>query len=145
MITSVAAVLACWGFFERPGSGGTGGGRGVPARLVPRLRVPAALLPLLGTLAASSLFVYLTHWQVYPHLEMDHPMLATLASVAVGVVVWRIHGELAALTTRGFRSIKGDRRQAVRIRALTAGVASRVRVDGQGHGKRPHHPPGQAV
>ena len=39
-------------------------------------------------LASSSLFVYLTHWQVYPALEMDHPLLATLSSLAVGVACW---------------------------------------------------------
>uniref|UniRef100_UPI003563E613 hypothetical protein n=1 Tax=Nocardioides sp. TaxID=35761 RepID=UPI003563E613 len=44
----------------------------------------------LGVVAASSLFVYLTHWQVYPHLEDDYPLLATLASFAVGIGYWML-------------------------------------------------------
>jgi len=56
----------------------------------PRVRVPRAVASVLGVLAASSLLVYLTHWQVYPHLEVDHPLLATLASFAVGIGSWRL-------------------------------------------------------
>ena len=55
---------------------------------VPAVRVPSRIASLLGVLAASSLFVYLTHWQVYPHLEVDHPLLATLSSFAVGIGYW---------------------------------------------------------
>ncbi|SCF32620.1 AMP-binding protein [Micromonospora mirobrigensis] len=39
---------------------------------------------LAGVLAGSSLYVYLTHWQVYPHLR-DRPLLALAAALAVGV------------------------------------------------------------
>jgi acyl-CoA synthetase (AMP-forming)/AMP-acid ligase II len=55
---------------------------------LPTLRVPRVLAPAITVLAGASLFVYLTHWQVYPHLEMDHPVLALLASLAVGVAYW---------------------------------------------------------
>jgi acyl-CoA synthetase (AMP-forming)/AMP-acid ligase II len=55
---------------------------------VPSLRVPSRFASVLGVLAASSLFVYLTHWQVYPHLEDDYPLLATLSSFAVGIAYW---------------------------------------------------------
>ena len=55
---------------------------------VPSVRVPSRVASVLGVLAASSLFVYLTHWQVYPHLEDDYPLLATLASFAVGIAYW---------------------------------------------------------
>ncbi|MEH0826962.1 MULTISPECIES: non-ribosomal peptide synthetase [unclassified Micromonospora] len=37
-----------------------------------------------GVLAGSSLYIYLTHWQVYPHLR-DQPLLALLASLALGI------------------------------------------------------------
>ncbi len=56
--------------------------------LLPSVRVPRRLVGTLSVLASSSLFVYLTHWQVYPHLEVDHPLLATLASFAVGIAAW---------------------------------------------------------
>ncbi len=62
---------------------------GVAALLwLPTVRVPRLLAPAVTALAGASLFVYLTHWQVYPHLEMDHPVLALLASLAVGVAYW---------------------------------------------------------
>ncbi|WP_372736823.1 AMP-binding protein, partial [Nocardioides sp.] len=54
----------------------------------PTARVPRRVASALGVVAASSLFVYLTHWQVYPHLEDDYPLLATLASFAVGIGYW---------------------------------------------------------
>ncbi|MBJ7356783.1 AMP-binding protein [Nocardioides sp.] len=57
---------------------------------VPSVRVPARVASVVGVLAASSLFVYLTHWQVYPHLEDDYPLLATLASFAVGIAYWQL-------------------------------------------------------
>ncbi len=55
---------------------------------VPAIRLPRPAASALGVLASASLWVYLTHWQVYPHLEMDHPVLATLASFAVGIAYW---------------------------------------------------------
>jgi acyl-CoA synthetase (AMP-forming)/AMP-acid ligase II len=62
---------------------------GVTALLwLPAVRVPRLLAPAVTALAGASLFVYLTHWQVYPHLEMDHPVPALLASLAVGVAYW---------------------------------------------------------
>lgn len=53
------------------------------------VRLPAPVVSAAAVLASSSLAVYLTHWQVYPHLEDRTPLGATLASLAVGVVVGR--------------------------------------------------------
>ena len=95
VVTTVAAVVTCLGFFGDP----------VRELLVvacvtalvwlPRIQVPAVVVPALSAVAASSLFTYLTHWQVYPHLEVDHPLLATLASFAVGLACWRAYGAVA--------------------------------------------------
>lgn len=52
---------------------------------LPRLRLPALAASLVGVLAASSLWIYLLHWQVYPHFELSSPVLATVLSLAVGV------------------------------------------------------------
>ena len=109
VITSVAAVLACWGFFGDPVREALVAGGVCLLVLVPRMPVPAVLLPLLSTLAASSLFVYLTHWQVYPHLEMDHPVLATLASFAVGVLAWRTYGLLTQALLGGRAASASER------------------------------------
>lgn len=57
--------------------------------LWPTIRLPLVAVRLVGALAGASLFIYLTHWQVYPHLEMRHPLLGLLASVAIGWAAWR--------------------------------------------------------
>jgi hypothetical protein len=57
---------------------------------VPPLRLPARLATVCGGLAAASLSIYLTHWQIYPHLEMEYPLLATLSSLLVGLVYHRL-------------------------------------------------------
>ncbi|MCD2440748.1 AMP-binding protein [Agromyces sp. SYSU K20354] len=56
---------------------------------VPRIPVTRLLVPVIGALASASMFIYLTHWQVYPPLENDFPALATVLSLVVGVVVWK--------------------------------------------------------
>jgi acyl carrier protein len=56
----------------------------------PPVRLPARLATVCGALAAASLSIYLTHWQIYPHLEMDHPFLATISSLAVGLAYHRL-------------------------------------------------------
>jgi len=53
--------------------------------------VPRPLDRFVTLVASASLFIYLTHWHVYPHLEEDHQVLASLASLAVGIVVWRAY------------------------------------------------------
>ncbi|MEX1077583.1 MAG: AMP-binding protein [Homoserinimonas sp.] len=59
---------------------------------LPVVPVPRFAMPAIRVVAASSLFVYLVHWQVYPWLEDDFPLLATLASFAVGIAAWQAYG-----------------------------------------------------
>ena len=61
---------------------------------LPTIPVPAVLTGALGTIASASLFVYLTHWQVYPPIEEVSPALAIVASFAVGILAWRGYGLL---------------------------------------------------
>ncbi|RNL64316.1 AMP-dependent synthetase [Nocardioides marmoriginsengisoli] len=58
---------------------------------IPTIPVPRPLDRLVGLLASASLFVYLTHWQVYPHLENRSSVLAWAASLAVGVLAWWLY------------------------------------------------------
>jgi hypothetical protein len=52
----------------------------------PHVTVTPLLARAAGVLASASLFVYLTHWQVYPPLEdAGHPWLALVASLTVGI------------------------------------------------------------
>ncbi len=54
---------------------------------VPTLRVPRATVPALHVLAASSLYVYVAHWQVVPALS-GTPWLAYGAGLVVGIAYW---------------------------------------------------------
>ena len=53
--------------------------------------LPPVVARACGVLAGASLFIYLTHWQVYPPLEdSGHQWLALVASIAVGVAYGRV-------------------------------------------------------
>jgi acyl-coenzyme A synthetase/AMP-(fatty) acid ligase len=71
-----------------------------------------------GVLAASSLYIYLTHWQVYGRLADTAPLLAVLASLAAGIG----YGTVATRATATLSSL--------RRRGPSSG---RRRVDGAGH------------
>ena len=58
---------------------------------LPHVTVPRLLARGAGVLAGASLFIYLTHWQVYPALEdAGHPWLALVASLTVGIAYARV-------------------------------------------------------
>jgi acyl-CoA synthetase (AMP-forming)/AMP-acid ligase II len=90
-LTTLVAWVGVWGFFGDPVREVTVAGGVTLLVWVPRISVSRPVVRLLGVVGASSLFVYLTHWQVYPHLEDDHPLLATLSSFAVGIGCWRVY------------------------------------------------------
>ncbi|MFB1296818.1 AMP-binding protein [Mycobacterium sp. pW049] len=77
---------------------------------LPAVRCPSGLAVAAGVLAEASLYVYLTHYQVYP-LFGDQRLAGVVASLVVGVV-------LAAMVTQG--------RQRLRDRRLTAGDSVRA-------------------
>jgi hypothetical protein len=55
----------------------------------PTTRLPSWLVPVVQVLAASSLFVYVIHWQVLEHL-WGRPVLAFAGSMAAGVAYWLV-------------------------------------------------------
>ncbi|WP_258804395.1 AMP-binding protein [Pseudarthrobacter sp. NS4] len=81
---------------------------------VPALPVPAILRRVTGWLAAASLYIYLTHWLVYPVLLPLNPVLAVVGSLVVGVGYWALCLWLPAAVA-GFRA----RRRNARITAET--------------------------
>ncbi len=54
----------------------------------PTIRVPRGLHRLTALLASASLYIYVTHWLVYPLLDPDQKGLAVAASLAAGVLYW---------------------------------------------------------
>jgi acyl-CoA synthetase (AMP-forming)/AMP-acid ligase II/acyl carrier protein len=85
---------------------------------VPPLRLPARIATACGALAAASLSIYLTHWQIYPHLEMEYPLLATLSSIAVGLAYQRLSTPV----------VDGVERAAARVGRSLTSVGRRPRL-----------------
>jgi len=56
---------------------------------LPALRCPPAATVVAGVVAEASLYIYLTHYQVYPLLA-GHPLLGVVASVFVGVLLTQL-------------------------------------------------------
>ena len=82
------------------------------------VRVPLPLARLSGVLASASLYIYLAHWQIYPHLEDSYPLLATLLSLAGGVAFWQVGVRLTPYVERAFAGSSGPR-------SRDAGLAAR--------------------
>lgn len=58
---------------------------------LPQVRLTPLIARAAGVLAGASLFIYLTHWQVYPPLEdAGHQWLALVASLTVGIAYARV-------------------------------------------------------
>jgi hypothetical protein len=83
---------------------------------LPALRCPPAATVVAGVIAEASLYIYLTHYQVYP-LFGDHRLLGVVASVIVGVLLTRL---VSVLRTR----VRG--RGTMPIRAIAVGPSSRM-------------------
>ncbi len=88
LATTAVAAVATVGFFGDPVREGVVLGALVLLLVAPQVRVPTRVLGVVGVLAASSLWVYLLHWEVYPPIEEVSEPLALLASFGVGVPAW---------------------------------------------------------
>jgi acyl-CoA synthetase (AMP-forming)/AMP-acid ligase II len=71
-----------------------------------------------GVLAAGSLYIYLTHWQVYPRLDHHNALLAVAASLTAGLAY-------AALVARASRTVPRMLRTAPRLFGAAAPEAAR--------------------
>lgn len=77
---------------------------------VPSLPSLPSLNRVAGLLAGASLYIYLVHWQVFPHLDQISSLLATVASLAAGIAFTA----LVRVTRRlpRWSSLDGGRRMA---------------------------------
>ena len=105
LLVVLALAVGLLGFF--PGEPGRTAIVGVGVLLLVRARpvpVPAPVAAPLGILASSSLWIYLTHWQVYPGLEASgRPVLAIAASLAVGIGCGAAYARLARVARTAVR------------------------------------------
>ena len=100
LVLSTLVPLCTIGFFGEPARELVVVGGLLLVIWVPRVLVPRIAARLIGPIASASLFIYLTHWVVYPPLDADHDVIAALLSVAVGLVTWRLYGGLRGRVAR---------------------------------------------
>jgi hypothetical protein len=92
-----------------------------------QVRLPAVLTRAVSTLAAASLWIYLTHWQVYPHLEYRWPLAALASSLAVGIAAWWSVGRVQRLVQSWTERWTSGLRRTPTPSASTTGVAPSTR------------------
>ncbi|MER7003804.1 AMP-binding protein [Dactylosporangium sp. NPDC000555] len=111
LLVTAAALATVPGFFGEPWREAL-----IAAGLVLLIWVPtvpslASINRVAGVLASSSLYIYLTHWQVYPRIDDVSRHLALAASLAVGIafaaISARAERQLAALGRRLARRYRG--------------------------------------
>ena len=118
LAVSALALITVPGFFQNP-SRDTLVLVGIALLVwVPTVRVPAWTARPLWALASASLYIYLTHWQVYPHLSAHSRAAALVASLAAGIGCWW-------LVTRAPRRA---RRALSAVPLSLRRLASRVRI-----------------
>ena len=83
--------------------------------------LPRSVALVVQHVAHASLWIYLTHWQIYPAIEAaGRPVLALLASLAVGLLVCRLHAGLHRMTTVYLSTAPPVHRAGLRILARSA-------------------------
>ncbi|MEC5200337.1 acyl-CoA synthetase (AMP-forming)/AMP-acid ligase II [Arthrobacter sp. PL16] len=90
LLVSALAVLTVPGFFDHTLREATIVVGLLLITWVPALPVPSVLRRVTGWLAAASLYIYLTHWLVYPVLLPISPVLAVVGCLPVGVGYWAL-------------------------------------------------------
>ncbi|WP_138999200.1 AMP-binding protein [Rhodococcus zopfii] len=101
VVVSAMALVTVPGFFhDEPGRTALVVGGLLLLVWVPRLWWPALLVRPMEVLAGASLFIYLTHFTVYPYLRDIDPWLAFAASLAVGVAYQQLWTGLGRLWGR---------------------------------------------
>jgi hypothetical protein len=98
LLVSALLLPGVWGFWgAQPLREAIVAGATLLLLWVPGVLVPRPLHRAIGAVAAASLALYLTHWQVYPPLlRAFGPWVAFAGSVAGGLAVWLLYERLPA-------------------------------------------------
>ncbi|WDZ88095.1 AMP-binding protein [Micromonospora cathayae] len=125
LLVTVAVLVTVPGFFGQPQREALVVAGLVLLVWVPSLPSLGVLNRVAGVLAASSLYIYLTHWQVYPHLR-DHELLALVVSLGAGIGYAALAARLGRLPGRVAARLSGRLSDRVAAR-LPGRVARRAR------------------
>lgn len=101
-LVSALGVLTVPGFFSDPARELAVIGGLLLLVWVREVRVPAWAARSCGLLASASLYIYLSHWQVYPHFAAQ-PLVGTVASLAAGLALWRLVVRVSPPVERALR------------------------------------------
>jgi acyl-CoA synthetase (AMP-forming)/AMP-acid ligase II len=100
-VASLSCVVAIAGFFDRPQREWYVIGGLLLLTWARQLAVPRALAAVLGTLASASLWIFLSHFHLWPPLQAALPNLVAFAlTLAGGVGVWLAVGRLTVALRR---------------------------------------------
>jgi acyl-CoA synthetase (AMP-forming)/AMP-acid ligase II len=88
-------------FFDAPVRGGVVLAGVLLLLWLPSVRIPQALVRMVALVAAASLAIYLTHWQVFPELTSLVPTtVAFVLTMAAGIATWLVARGTLILTRR---------------------------------------------
>jgi acyl-CoA synthetase (AMP-forming)/AMP-acid ligase II len=122
LAVSAFAVVCLHGFFGDPLREAFVAATLLALVWVPVVRIPRRLARPIGALAGASLYLYLTHWQVYEPLE-DHGVpgvIGLAASVAVGILTWRASEVLMGWWSQLRRSTRSEPTAATSVKSPEA-------------------------
>jgi peptidoglycan/LPS O-acetylase OafA/YrhL len=106
LLLSVATVVAAHGFFGEPGRDLLVTAGLLVLLWVPVIPVPRPLDRVAGWIAAASMVIYLTHWDVWPWALREFvPWAALPLTIAAGVAAWWLVGRLQVWS----RAVRGSR------------------------------------
>ena len=126
VLVSASVLVTVPGFFDDPARDALVAAGLLALVWVRALRVPAWAARAAGVLASASLYIYLAHWQIYPHLEDRFPLLATVLALLGGIVLWQV----AERATDRLAPYLGRARGLLRLRAGAVRRAARRRTPG---------------
>ncbi|HEX5994011.1 MAG TPA: AMP-binding protein [Jiangellales bacterium] len=133
ILLTAATVATIPGFFDDPVRESVMIAGLVLLLWVPTLPTTRLVAVVAGALASASLYIYLVHWQIYPHLwEMSKP-LALVVSLAAGILYAALFAQLAKRTTKHCAQLaKRTTKHCAQLAKRAAGYAApllRRRVD----------------
>ncbi|MCQ6271878.1 hypothetical protein M8J71_15480 [Pseudarthrobacter sp. R1] len=67
---------------------------------IPAIPLPRVLHRAVGVVASASLYIYVTHWVVFPDFKDSQPVLAVVLSVAAGIAYWAIAVRIMGVAER---------------------------------------------